>query len=390
MTQMTPSQARVIDPILTTVAQGYQNSEIGRSRRCSRPCRSISAAARSSSSAARIFASTTRRARRAATKRLDIGYIGRLLRPHQTTAWKARCRSSCLRRPIACPASTSAASRSRRCRTSSACAWRRRRPTSPPTPASYGAANKVTLSGTDQWSDYSGTSNPSTTSRPPSRPSAPQSASARTPWSSAPPSGASCSTHPKVIDRIKYTGRDSVTPELLATLFGVKQRPGRRCDLRRRRRRHPVDLWGKNVVVAYTDVGGAWPTVGLPSYGYTYRLRGYPVVEQAVPGPQRQELGLPGDRRARPGEPRQRRLPDQRGGGLIMAAPRRRPRPPNPVKLVALVATESVRYDGKLTFRVPAAGPARRCRWPDRRRPRCTRRSAASTAGLSHALRHPG
>ena len=41
-----------------------------------------------------------------------------------------------------------------------------------------------------------------------------------------------------------------------------------------------VDVWNKDVVVAYTEVG-TLADGGLPSYGYTYRLRGYPLVESA-------------------------------------------------------------------------------------------------------------
>ena len=39
-----------------------------------------------------------------------------------------------------------------------------------------------------------------------------------------------------------------------------------------------ADVWGKDVVVAYTEIG-TLADAGLPSYGYTYRLRGYPLVE---------------------------------------------------------------------------------------------------------------
>ena len=38
------------------------------------------------------------------------------------------------------------------------------------------------------------------------------------------------------------------------------------------------DIWGKYVVVAYTETG-TLQDMGLPSYGYTYRLRNNPAVE---------------------------------------------------------------------------------------------------------------
>lgn len=90
--------------------------------------------------------------------------------------------------------------------------------------------------------------------------------------------------HPKVIDRIKYTrglqdaqGGMLVTDEMLAVYFGVaryvdamavKGKPGAF-----------EDVWGKNVVLAYSDVTGL-ADMGSPSFGYTYRLRNYPVAGQ--------------------------------------------------------------------------------------------------------------
>jgi hypothetical protein len=83
--------------------------------------------------------------------------------------------------------------------------------------------------------------------------------------------------HPSVIDRIKYTGRDIPTPALLAALFDVANvwvgdavyaDDGGTF----------ADVWGTNVVLAYTETGGV-ADMGRPSYGYTYQLNGYPIVE---------------------------------------------------------------------------------------------------------------
>jgi len=85
--------------------------------------------------------------------------------------------------------------------------------------------------------------------------------------------------HPVVVDRMKYTGRDVATLEILASLFGVQQvlvgdavyasDAGVFSD-----------VWGKDVVVAYTELGSV-ADMGAPSYGYTYNLNGYPLVEEA-------------------------------------------------------------------------------------------------------------
>jgi hypothetical protein len=39
-----------------------------------------------------------------------------------------------------------------------------------------------------------------------------------------------------------------------------------------------TDVWGKTAVLAYTETAGI-ADMGAPTYGYTYRLRGAPMVE---------------------------------------------------------------------------------------------------------------
>lgn len=86
--------------------------------------------------------------------------------------------------------------------------------------------------------------------------------------------------HPKIIERIKYTGRDVPSLELLASLFeidnirvadGVYQNDNETGTFR--------DVWGKDVVLAYAN-GAAGRDAGDPSFGYTYQLAGYPDVEE--------------------------------------------------------------------------------------------------------------
>ena len=84
--------------------------------------------------------------------------------------------------------------------------------------------------------------------------------------------------HGKIIDRTKYTGRDVPTLELLQALFGI-ERVVIGEAIYTDSAGNFVDVWGKNVVLAYTDVSPV-QDMGSPSFGYTYRLNGYPVVEQ--------------------------------------------------------------------------------------------------------------
>lgn len=147
------------------------------------------------------------------------------------------------------------------------------------TAASYAASNKVTLSGTGQWSDYTGTSNPIGVIE-----TAKEAVRAAT--------GKRANTvvlgalvmsklkhHPVVRDYCKYTGRDVATAELLAALFEVERVIVGDAIYSNDAGTAFTDVWGKDVVVAYTDTASV-ADMGAPSYGYTYMLNGYPQVEE--------------------------------------------------------------------------------------------------------------
>lgn len=91
-----------------------------------------------------------------------------------------------------------------------------------------------------------------------------------------------CQTNAAIIDRLKYTGRDSVTVEMLAQLWQVKEvvvgeavaATGQNDDF--------GDVWGNDVVMAYVPKAlgsGNKFSQAEPSYGYTYSMRGMPAVE---------------------------------------------------------------------------------------------------------------
>jgi len=276
MPQLTSSQARVIDPVLSTVAQGYQNAELvfpalfpvvpveqrgGKIIQFGRED-------------FRLY--NTARAPGAATKRLDIGYSGASFAltdysieskvPFEImqeanavpgvdlgkiAVIKAQNIIQLGNEVLAAGIATNA--------------------------ANYQAANKITLSGASQWSDHSGVSNPSKDIQ--TAIEAVRAAVGKRPNTVVlgPKVWAALKLHPAIIDRIKYTGRDSVTLDMLATLWDVK-RVVVGDAVYEDASGAIVDVWGKYVVVAYTDVSGI-ADGGLPSYGYTYRLRNYPLVE---------------------------------------------------------------------------------------------------------------
>jgi hypothetical protein len=147
------------------------------------------------------------------------------------------------------------------------------------TAATYQAANKVTLSGTAQFSDItSGVSSPVSVIE--GGKEAVRAATGKR--ANTVVMGAAVfrwlKVHPLVVDRMKYTGRDIATPELLASLFDVDRVLVGDAIYSNDAGTAFFDVWGKDVVVAYTDIDTV-ADMGKPSYGYTYNLGGYPLVE---------------------------------------------------------------------------------------------------------------
>lgn len=85
--------------------------------------------------------------------------------------------------------------------------------------------------------------------------------------------------HAAVKDQFKYTGRDSITAEMLAAFFDLKQvTVGKAVYLPEASAESAMatDVWGDDVVLAYVPEQG--DNFQVPSYGYTYELRGYTQV----------------------------------------------------------------------------------------------------------------
>ncbi|WP_347268174.1 major capsid protein [Paracoccus sp. (in: a-proteobacteria)] len=87
--------------------------------------------------------------------------------------------------------------------------------------------------------------------------------------------------HQKVKEQFKYTGRDSITAEMLAAYFNLKRvivgtavyLPETATDAD-----PALDVWGDDAVLAFVPETG--DNFQVPSYGYTYELRGYPQVRK--------------------------------------------------------------------------------------------------------------
>ena len=275
---MNTSAARVIDPILTTVAQGFQNSDfVGMNLFPSVPVGQRGGKIITfGKEDFQLYA--TARAPGAGTKRIQYGYSGSAFALEQHSL-EGLVPFELMQDAQAVPGIDLGRGAVIKVQNTIGLRLEYAQAVLATTAGNYASSNKTTLSGTSQWSDLTtGVSDPVNdieTAKEAVRAKIGKRANTVLMGAAV---FAKLRQHPKVIDRIKYTGRDSATPELLAALFGVKRvlvGDAVYADAAGTF----VDVWGKFVVVAYTDLAGV-AEQGTPSYGYTYRLGGFPTVEQ--------------------------------------------------------------------------------------------------------------
>jgi hypothetical protein len=89
---------------------------------------------------------------------------------------------------------------------------------------------------------------------------------------------AGAAENPKVLERFKYTSSDSVTAEMLARLMDVDRVVVGKAVSADAQGTFS-DVWGADAVLAYVAPDAS--SMEEPSYGYTYTLEGHPLVEQA-------------------------------------------------------------------------------------------------------------
>ena len=274
---ITTSAARIIDPILTTVAQGYQNNDlVGNALfpRVAVPQRGGKILQFGKES---FLTYDTQRAPGSVTKRLEVGYSTSTysILDYSLDAVVPR---EILEESGTVPINLASAS-VRTVQDAMALRLEVAQATLATTAANYDSAHKTTLSGTSQWSDFSGVSDPINDIA--AAIDAIRVTSGKLANTVILPAAVlkSLRMHPKIIDRIKYTGRDIPTVELLASLFGVARVLVANA-IKSTDAGVFSDVWGKYVVVAYTDMSGM-ADMGRPTFGYTYGLGGYPLVERS-------------------------------------------------------------------------------------------------------------
>lgn len=142
--------------------------------------------------------------------------------------------------------------------------------------SNYGSSNKATLSGSSQWSHSD--AKPAKAIRDAGQIIRGKTGMLPNLLVIGATVFASLQENPSIIDRIKYTGRDSITEEQLAKLFGVdKVAVG--VAVYANDAGDFVDVWGKHAVLAYVSPASL-QQMGSPSFAYTYQLAGHPFVQQ--------------------------------------------------------------------------------------------------------------
>jgi hypothetical protein len=274
---MSNSQARVVDPILSTVAQGYSQNGLVASALFP----SVSVTSRGGKilqfgkESFQLFNGV--RSPGENTKRLRFGYLGTSYSLADYSL-EGMVPAESEQEAMAVPGIDLAAQAINIVSSAMATSLEKASADLARTAASYSSNNKLTLSGTSQWSDYSGTSDPIKDIEAAKNSVRGQIGKKPNTLVMGASVMAAARQHPKVVDRIKYTGRDIATAELLASLFGV-DRVLEGESIYATDSGTITDIWGKDVVLAYTNIGSA-QSYGLPSYGYTYTLQGYPQVEE--------------------------------------------------------------------------------------------------------------
>ena len=89
-------------------------------------------------------------------------------------------------------------------------------------------------------------------------------------------------TNAKIVDRIKHTSRDSVTVEALARLFDIETLLVGRAIYKPDGTAESANftrIWGKHAALLVVNRASV-ASMGTPAWGYTYTVRNYPQMEE--------------------------------------------------------------------------------------------------------------
>jgi len=278
MGQMNNSQARMVDPVLSSAAKGYSNNTlVGATLFPTVPVSSRGGKVTQFGKEAFMLYATGRSPGQN-TKRITFGYDGFSF-TLESHSLEGLLPIETMQEADAVPGIDMGSTTVNGVQDIIALRLEKQRADVARDPSKYATSNKVVLSGTAQWSDYSGVSDPITDVEKGKE-------AVRKRIGKRPNVGvmgaavfSALKQHPKIIERTKYTGRDVPTAELLASFFDL-QKIEVGDAIYADDAGNFADVWGKDFVLAYVEIGTVAER-GKPSYGYTYQLAGYPQVEES-------------------------------------------------------------------------------------------------------------
>ncbi|MBF0212287.1 MAG: major capsid protein [Magnetococcales bacterium] len=271
---MNLSQARVIDPILSSVAQGYRNAEhVGMTLFPPVPV-TVAGGQILEFGKEAFQLIMARRAPGSATKRIDLGFLGKSYSLVQD-ALEGKVAQEIQRDASRVPGVDLGQRAVTTVLRALSLNLEYEQATLATTAANYDSDHKIALTSTAKWSDA--TCNP-VTSIDAGREAVRASVGIypNTLLLSAQAFNAA-KNNPHVIDRFKYTSRDSVTPDMLAAMWDFRRVVVGRAVALNAAGTQQIDIWGNNAILAYVPDGAS--SQEDPSYGYTYTMQGHPMVE---------------------------------------------------------------------------------------------------------------
>jgi len=270
---MNPSQARVIDPILSTIVQGYRNADFVGVALFPRVPVAVAGGKIIEFGKEHFLAYQTGRTPGSATKRISFGYQGK---PYalENHALEAPVPREYMRDASKVPGVNLGTRAVNLVMRAEGLGLEIQQAALATDASQYGTNNKITLAGTDKFSDDTsdifGTFDDAKEAVRSSCGMYPNVALF------GPKAFRATKNHAKVVDRFKYTSKDSVTPEMLANLLELDRvvvgKAVKATDAG-----VMSDVWGNYIVLAY--VPAAPSQQEEPSYGYTYTMEGHPFVE---------------------------------------------------------------------------------------------------------------
>lgn len=272
---LNPSQARVIDPILSNYARGYSHPE--RVGHFLFPTATVPVRGGKrlefGKESFRLY--NSRRSPGAATKRVQFGYAGSNYSLEQSSL-EGLVPFEIMQEAERVPGLDMAQGAIQMVMNIISLEKEVDQATKAQNAANYDNNHKVTLAGSDQWSHVD--SKPKDDIK--AAKEAVRSTSGRYPNTMiiGPKVFNVLDDHPAIVEKFKYTSSESITVEMLAKYFDV-ERVVVGKSVYANDDDEFIDCWGDTATLAYVPMGdGNWQ---VPAYGYTYQLSGTPAAEEA-------------------------------------------------------------------------------------------------------------